>query len=507
MASQRGAHLALDKQKRSWAFQPENTFAIVAALVLVVLTLFTPVGSNKDEFNHARRVEQICHGQVMPVWMTYAGNYPLETEKDRKNASVYGGECDVNLGNVLYENNVFLNQDKSRYVFPTWRDEKSQIEKRYGADGRQGFFFSNTAVNAPIVYLPYMPGFLLGSTLGLPIYWVVVLMRLGGAALYVGIVYWCIRCIPFGRWALTAFALLPSLLVTSSGVTADTVTNVLCIALVTQVLGFTMRDKDSWLDWLGIVLTCAFLPLAKVAYSPYLMLLLMPLANPRHRNVRSVVSLGCTGVLGLLILGVWYSVIGGINPGAMWQAGVNPSEQLSLVLARPLKYIRMLVSGICSSDLLLLHEFGIFNAAKDYAPQLAPLGFVGNLALLLGGMLLRDPRDRVNSEVVSQGGHICVLLFAAVAIICLCLVFTAVYLTFDVVGAEGFDGVTARYFVPIVPLVLFGVLVILYKLWSRFGGTRPMPIAVNAVTTTASILVIVAVELLLLAHMLMTVFI
>ena len=466
---------------RCWA-KPEWFFAVVASVVLVVLSVLTPAGANHDEFTHVMRVEQICSGQFDPMFLWYNESYPQTTEKERAESAVYGGVSDENLYRVTYDNNVRYQTDREQYAFPTWSDPNSLSDLHYGDAGSDRKVFSNTAINSPVVYLPYVPGFLLGRAMNLPIYWIVALMRLLASAFYVIVTFWCISVVPCFRWPVAIYCLLPNQLAGVAGVTADTMTNVLFTLYICLLLALVCREGEPRKAEVGALMAATvFLPLAKIVYYPTIFLVFLAFVINRDLRERWLM-LSCLGAvaLGSLLLLLWYRKIGGINTGAMWLQGISPSKQLQGILGDIPLYIKRLIIHLPFYDFFQIESYGVYGeigefVLKNYDLTREWLPFVA----LAGSLALVDERDRL-PEGVLRWRWLLVLVLSGMALMLAVLVITAIYLTFCSVGADTFKGVQGRYFIPVGLTLLIAMAFLTSPVernarWSEPNGENALP--------------------------------
>lgn len=433
--------------------RPERFFAVVALLVMIPLALLTPAGANYDEPMHIFRVDQVAHLNLFPDFVDYHEDYPTDIEQQRADAAVYGGEVDDALGFVTLRNCEGVQMRADKYIFPTWKDEKSMLDRTYGVD-KYPYYFSNTVINSPAAYLPYYPGLIVGEALKLPIYWLVVLTRMCSVVFYTACMYFFIVQVPFGRWALVALALLPNHLATVAGVSADTMTNLLCFSFLTVLMKFvSLDDEPSLGQWVWLGVTVALLPLAKIVYSPFLLLLvLLPLLNRTYRAKCHLLKVAGFVICGMALFIAWSGVIKGINPGAMWRPNVSPSRQIAYVLQNPLLFMSRLLQAAPFADVFQLRECGIYTylAGPAASTYFLSQGWTVYVMLALS-TFMRDMRDYVPRSVIERRGLVFGLL-VLVGVLCSGLVFGSIYATYSPVGFDGFEGIAARYFIPVTLL-------------------------------------------------------
>lgn len=353
---------------------------------------------------------------------------------------------------MLSTGRVTFQSASEDYAFPTWVDEKSMPGVSYGSAGEDERVFSNNAVNIPLVYAPQIVGYVLGRLLHVPLYWVVVLMRITGLLFYAAVVILCLRVLPVGKWPFAIIASLPATLITVSSVSADTMAIGAAFVFVSLLMLLMQQEEMRLSLWIAFGLACVVLPVAKLAYAPLLMLVvLVPLVNPAMRGKVPMLAIGGACLAGCVLLFFWWQVIGGINTGAMWREGINTHEQLAVVLESPLGFLKMVLLALPTSDVLQLANWGVFGLANSTA--LTGPGWLG-IALLCLAVSQHDYDREFMPHVNVKSFSMALVLFAVAFAACAFLVFLALYLSFNEVGASSIDGVQARYFIPMAPLVV-----------------------------------------------------
>ena len=343
-----------------------------------------------------------------------------------------------------------LQTSQHEYSFPTWTDPQSNTLQAYGSQGEETHVFSNTAAYAPIVYLPHVLGFHLAKTLDLPVYWLVIFLRIIGLALYIAVTFWCIRAIPFGKWPFAVFASLPSTVSAVSTVTADTVTVVLSFMLITVFMRF-ICEKPTRSDWIVLGITTILLPVAKMAYVPLILLvLIIPLVNIDLRKRRQLGTLAAFFVCGVLGFVIWYSLIKNINTGAMWKVGIDPSAQIAFITSHPFTYCKTIIYSLITPDVLQVTSTGVQTL-------LMKSGWLG-VIVLCSSMLILDKRELKTPWLLDKKRTILVFtVFLIIFLACAILTITALYLTFTTPESSDVSGVQERYFIPFALLALLPI--------------------------------------------------
>lgn len=435
--------------------QPEWVFLVLALIMGGCLTLLTPAGGMLDEPNHIARAWAVAHGDWVAQPLDAVG-YTSPLDVDMVDAGLWGGSMDSAMYDMAQSNMIFFHNgdgdNRASYAFPTW-DTPGVSGAKVGDEGRRLIAYSNTAVNTPFAYLPHALGYWLARIFTTDAYALVVCMRLAGLVACIGVVFACVRLIPVGKWVLVTISLIPSTVISMSSVTADSVTYATCVAFMTLVLRCALAGKTPpRADLAGLSCATLALALVKVSYLPLLLLLiLIPLLNPRARSRVSLLPTALAALGACLLFLGWYALISGINTGAMFNVGASPTLQKGVVLDHPLHYLRILTAQIPAQDYFNIGSF----QAYDIHGHIIYSGWVTVLTLCCA-VTSHDIREygidrlRMHLPLVTT---ICLMATACVFV----LVCTALYLQYTPVASDTIDGIQPRYFLPVLLVVLLPV--------------------------------------------------
>ena len=465
--------------------RPEYIFLVLALVTGIFVSVFLPAGAGLDEPFHVARVEQVARGQVFPVLIAYSEDYPSETAEEKQTAALYGGTVDRNLYEIAFKNCVDYQVYGHDYPFPCWTDSDAGADARYGANGTTTTTFSNASVNTPVTYAPYIVGFWLSRFLAPSAYWMIVVMRLCGLALFAGLVFLAIRIVPVGKYALAFLACTPNMVSSISCVSADTVTNALGFLFVALVLRLALAKRDEEIDLfprlvgLGVVALC--LSVSKMVFASLLLLLpLLLFMGPVSKSLKARAAVFATGILGICLFFAWYSVIKSINTGAMWFANIYPSQQTSYVLSHPAEFLQSLANTLATADVFQLETYGV----GDQSRRFEDLPIVISLAVLVLSLLARDPRE-VRKVDAGQCAPL-VAVSVAVAAICFVLSCLALYLSYSTVGAAEIDGMQARYYLISAALIATSICMVARCAAPRLLAGKAPALVVVALALVAS---------------------
>lgn len=440
------------------ACKPEWVFLIITLLVGSCFAILVPAGGGADEPNHIARVESLARGNIIADRISDRMGYTSPLDKEKKDACLYGGVVDSAFMDVARSNMYSFHAPKNEggqtiYNFPTWNTPEVISDAIIG-ESEQVEAFSNTAVNSPIVYIPYIIGYYIGKLFTNNAYAIILVMRMFGLLCYSIIVFLCIRFIPIGKWIIATVALIPAVYVSLSCVTADTMTFAMCIAFIAVVLRCSILNRElARKEWILLSLITVGMALVKLSYLPMLMLLaLIPLVNTSMRK-RSMmlrgIALACASCI--VFLG-WYLVISHINTGAMFNVGASPTFQKEVIFNDPFQFIKLLFKQFAEQNYFNLGVFGTLDAHTHNGYS----GWCGILAICIS-LLIRDERE-MQIGVTTRHRIYAIFLFLMTFIVVFVLIETALYLQFSAVGANSIAGVQARYFLPVLPILLLPLI-------------------------------------------------
>lgn len=418
----------------------------MAVLVFVMGSAFAfsvPAGGGLDEPMHVARVEQLAEGAVLPQRIGCEGLEESLVSPASGDYVPYGGQTDSALYELLVRGNRLVSGRDGGYdlSFPVWEDSRVSVDSKMG-EGAVTWIFSNTSVNSPVSYAPYVLAYWAGTLLASSPVAVVLAMRLAGV-LTLSVVTWgCMTLLPVGRWLFALVVVLPNTLSVNSMVTADLMTFALSSLYVSCLVRMLWNDCAGRLEWAVLWASLFLLCLGKVTYAPFgLLLFLLPALSPAWRSRGSLVRIGVVGLTSLAAFVTWYLLVKDINTGLMWSADIRPEEQTAFVLANPLAFLGSFVQGILGDDILTL---GFYTSFTRLITTACPTALA--LAAVFSVDLPRVCKGRASKRfltVFSAG-------VLAVALLICVLIYLALYLQFNAPGAQEVEGVQRRYFMPLV---------------------------------------------------------
>ncbi len=330
-----------------------------------------------------------------------------------------------------------------------------QLAKAWSADADrpgEGFgFYPNIANYSPTLYAPQALGIWLGEAVGLPRLGGFYLARLinSGAALLLLVL--ALRLMPFGQTALLAVAALPTTCYQAGSASPDAMINAMAFTGLALALRFGLSGSHRQ-GPAAVYVMAPLLALAKGVYLPLMAAGLQPRANRADR--RPLHLIGAMAIAALIFV-FWMKANGGsqvlytiVSRKTGETTTTAPmAEQLAVILHDPAGYLKVLASSMRErAPVYALQIVGRFG----WNTILMPLAAYPLALLMLGSGVLSGSGTRF--------GVIQRLWWLLIALGCVLLVETALYLTGTPLGADFVQGVQGRYFLPVLPLALLALM-------------------------------------------------
>ena len=315
--------------------------------------------------------------------------------------------------------------------------------------------FSNTALYPPLFYAPAAVAVLLGRATRMTVTRTLILSRLLTGATAVGIAAAAIACA--GDAAVWLFAVLT--LRTSLTVFASTSQDPLilaCSAIAGALLARMLRPSGDAKGWQlgGLTLALALVATARPAYAA---LAVLPLA-PTGLRLRSRLLAAAAVAASVL---AWSGIAASTaltNVGI--QGGADPAAQIARLQADPLLIARATWAALAHDWARYVQELVGRTSWSGWPEGVLPhVYFTAAQAIIVAAAVaamsgLRADRVNTGSRLAIAAG----LLLSAAG------VFAIEYVTFNVPGSATVEGVSGRYFLPL--------LLIAASLFPASGGKR-----------------------------------
>ncbi len=298
--------------------------------------------------------------------------------------------------------------------------------------------------STPFGYVPQVVGLRLGKLAGLSALADVYLARTFALVAAVVVTYWAIKIVPFGKMIFVAVALLPMAIRQYASLSYDALSIAFAMLFLAYILKLAVQ-KDKPLTKKNIA-SLFFLSLfglnIKLGYFvTSFLIFLLPSAKFKSKKDywKFTLIFAAVNVLFFLLLHSMFVDIA----IPKW---TNPSLQLSYVLSNPFNFIYI--------------SLGSFYDARGLFPFMESIFFKSGTGgsmqywvylLILVGLILFVKNNDEKVELTTGQRTIMFLVFLANFF----LIYLALYVGWTKVGAGHVSGVQGRYFLVILPLLIF----------------------------------------------------
>lgn len=303
-------------------------------------------------------------------------------------------------------------------------------------------------------YVPIASGLFIARLFGTSFFTFQLLGRAANFLFYVLICFLAIKNIPYGKKILSVIALMPTPLFVASNFSYDPfIISLAYLGFAIFVKEFSNSSKKlSALNLVIIVASFIFASYSKAVYVPLLLVTLLFGTNKFSSKKQMYVVKASVVILFVLMLATFVlpavseSSIGGDTRGG----DTSVARQLSYIFSEPITYTRLLLSSIWFSlgeyilglsPLMNFAYLGVIAGNASYA---------ATINLLFVALTDTQRNDKLQIMDRKQKLFILILLFSSV-----CLIWTALYLSFTPVGINQINGVQARYYLPLLLPFIF----------------------------------------------------
>lgn len=273
--------------------------------------------------------------------------------------------------------------------------------------------------------------------------------RLAGLLMYVFLLFWAIRIIPVGKRILLFMALTPTSLFIATCYSYDIAVFGLIVLGIALILRewLTEKRKANWkcVGLAGVCLGLGIMP--KAVYAPLVLLeWFIPVEKFKSKKQAYMLRIIFLAIFVALMLSFVLPQL--LTPSEMADTrggAVNPGEQLGNILQHPLTYLKIVLQNIVKT--FPEYAFGEDSFRLMGHLQTGYFKYFIPVALVLLILTDHSPKEIQKLEIKHR-----IFIFLLVGLT-IGLVWSALYLAFNLPGVSIIEGVQGRYYRPFLILL------------------------------------------------------
>lgn len=401
-----------------------KVFLVIVLPIGIALSIIIPPFDQLDELEHFYRAYEVSEGKFTNQAIEQGlGNYIPVSLVDTVNKVRYIHQEGLKYSIVNEAFSIRLNPEERVFL------------RNYASS------------YPPIIYIPQSLGIIIGKILDASPILMMYLGRIFNFLFYLMITYIALKIVPIKKNLFFLLALLPMSIIHAASLSADAITNSTALLFVSYILylAYGSVEKITVKHVITTIAIGIFIALSKIVYLPIILLFLIipirKLKNKKDYWVTFIIVLtGCTipfiiwNLLNISNLSV---------PDLRVNPGVSPKDQVIFVLTHPVQYIKIIIDTMMSiGPSQVLSMMGKIATNYMYpTPSIVIYTFL--FMLFFFGIVNSDKDLNVTIRGVDK------LIFLAIFLLVLILIYTALYVGFTNVGDPIINGIQGRYFVPI----------------------------------------------------------
>lgn len=318
-------------------------------------------------------------------------------------------------------------------------------EKLFEKDNAERSAISGAACpGTPFGYVSQILGLKMGQSLGFSALAEFYLARIFALLASVAVLYWAIKIVPFGKMIFVLLGLTPLVVRQFASMSYDG----LAISLAALFLAYILKlsvEKNKLMarkNMALLVLLSLFGLNVKIGYFVMSFLIfILPMEKFKKKWQYWAFTLGFIVINFAMIFAIRATFIDIAQP--KW---TDPQKQMEFVLSAPLHFLNVAFGSYYGADGFIPHIAGIvFKTGVYYSMHgiFYVLFFLGVL------IFLRNQEEKVELSKKQR------LILLAVFLANFLIIYLALYLGWSKPGAKGVSGVQGRYFLAIIPMLIF----------------------------------------------------
>ncbi len=427
-----------------------DTILKLTAFLIVVSIIYFFILKNIDI--KQIKLENVFLFLIIPIGLIYLFIFPPNTIPDEANH--FEKSYDISLGHLVSKfsdeglvgnelpNNLLdfcYSFEKDNYGIWLERAKASTI-----SNDMQWYSFPNTSLYSFICYLPQAIGIFVARIFTNK--WLIIFLfsRLFNFAVYVALMYFSIKIMPFNKNLLVLIASLPIVLQEAISISPDATTIALCVFLVSYI--FYLKDKKIVLtkkNYFILAIFSILIALMKIVYTPICLLMYILPKEQFTSKKKKYLLITSFVLLALLINLLWTGYASRFLVET--NVGVNSKEQVKFVLMHPLNFILTIFRTM---NMYLANWISNILGDLSYYKGVSVASIYKYITAFL--LIIFMFCDNKKEEKIEKNSKI---FIGIIFLLIIGLIFSSLYVQWTALQRENIEGVQGRYFIPIIMLI------------------------------------------------------
>lgn len=332
----------------------------------------------------------------------------------------------------------------------------------YGTD-RKLWDCVNIALYNPLVYIFQLVGVSIGS-LSRNVWITCLAGRMISSIGCSVLIYYAIKWIPYGKWALAVISLCPVALQERASLSADAMTYAAVVLLLAYCmkLGTQKENSVGWKQLIPLTVMVLMVSSSKVVYFMTAFLVFL-IPSDRFSKKKTGKCYKIITVIAAMFLAVGWAAYAG-RYLSLTNGGGNSTEKIRWVMHNPLSYVGLMLHTLWKYGALWTTQ--LTGATLGYPMPFTAgdtLTLIGVIVLVVAFFCKAEKKARVDGNLkrdcecdLRRRGNQILLCF--VSLVTVILIMSGLYVQWtkgNPEEIEAIEGIQGRYFLPILPVLYF----------------------------------------------------
>jgi len=397
----------------------ERIYLILVIPLGILYCLANPLGKIPDEDYHVRKSMAIAQGNL------------FSHAKENGDAE---DKFNVKLAELVSTSTASYKEALNRI----------NIEE---TDETVDMWYTTMALYAPICHIPQALGIILAKLFKGNLVIQCYSARMVNFVVAILFIYHAIKLIPFKKHIILFISMLPIVLNEFASMSSDALTISISIFFICYILYLKYDNNKLEInrkDIIILTISALIIALCKIVYIPLVFLLfILPKEKFETLKNKNIIIISIVFVSIFLNL-VWLIYCSRFL--IMFNPGVNSLEQVKYVLLHPFRYLLIAFRTLNTyGQMFIVHLCG--EGLGHFNVQTSVLYVFPCIVIASMLFFINEDREKVQIDKTTK----CVTFIIFLLIVA--LIYTSLYVQWTKLGYSIIEGIQARYFIPILPLI------------------------------------------------------